>query len=60
MDGKNPMQGNRRTPYKMVALITVWVDDDQDHEAMIHANSLMLLMDQNLVLVIEKLDLKPM
>tara|TARA_R110002020_G_scaffold475930_3_gene714627 strand:- start:4695 stop:4937 length:243 start_codon:yes stop_codon:yes gene_type:complete len=39
MDDQNPEQGNSRTPYKMVALITVWVDDDQDHEEMIYAAS---------------------
>ena len=37
MDDKDPVTGSSRTPYRMVALITVWVDDGQDHEMMLHA-----------------------
>ena len=37
MDDKDTATGNSRTPYRMVALITVWVDDGQDHEMMLHA-----------------------
>ena len=37
MDDKDTTTGNSRTPYRMVALITVWVDDGQDHEMMLHA-----------------------
>ena len=37
MDAKDTSAGNSSTPYRMVALITVWVDDGQDHEIMLHA-----------------------
>jgi len=39
MDAKDTVSGNSRTPYRMVALITVWVDDGQDHEMMLQAAS---------------------
>ena len=39
MDAKDTVSGNSRTPYRMVAMITVWVDDGQDHEMMLHAAS---------------------
>ena len=29
---QNPEPGNSRTAYKMVALITLWVDDGPNHE----------------------------
>jgi hypothetical protein len=39
MDAEDTVSGNSRTPYRMVAMITVWVDDGQDHEMMLHAAS---------------------
>ena len=35
MADKNPSPGNARTPYKVVAMITLWVDDTPDHEALV-------------------------
>lgn len=37
MDVENTVSGNSRTPYRMVAMITVWVDDGPDHDMMVHA-----------------------
>jgi hypothetical protein len=34
MADKNPDKGNSRTPYKMVMIITLWVDDGSEHEVM--------------------------
>ena len=35
MASKDAIQGNTRTPYKVVAMITLWVDDTPDHEALV-------------------------
>ncbi len=35
MARKDTSPGNTRTPYKVVAMITLWVDDNQDHEALV-------------------------
>lgn len=34
MAGQDTNKGNSRTPYKMVMLITLWVDDGPEHEVM--------------------------
>ena len=34
MADKNPDKGNSRTSYKMVMLVTVWVDEGPEHETM--------------------------
>ena len=34
MAGQDTDKGNSRTPYKMVMLITLWVDDGPEHEVM--------------------------
>tara|TARA_Y100001951_G_C11100703_1_gene161866 strand:- start:176 stop:418 length:243 start_codon:yes stop_codon:yes gene_type:complete len=35
MASKDTIPGNTRTPYKIVVMITLWVDDNPDHEALV-------------------------
>jgi hypothetical protein len=35
MASKDAIPGNTRTPYKVVAMLTLWVDDTDDHESLV-------------------------
>ena len=35
MVSEDTSPGNTRTPYKMVALITLWVDDTEEHASLV-------------------------
>ena len=35
MASKDAISGNTRTPYKMVAILTLWVDDGEDLESLV-------------------------
>ena len=35
MEVKQPSQAKTRSPYKVVAMLTLWVDDCEDHESLV-------------------------